>query len=311
MRQSGSNTLPLFRFVLTSLVVGCASDSYRYGNAGKTLDSHSVYAPATVAMGGPHPKLDRLEAALHYPPEKFREWFRRLFKPKDDDQDLRTDDRKRSEAVLAAQEYLMLNGLSDVRIEVREYNPELRWQAMMANPRVNGFWKYTTGTLEHVRYSLLPDRVFRNDSYSVYTHTLSINSTANEEALYAAAKAKYLQSRRYPGAFDAACYLPIVPLFRDSKIADDALSYARARSNWELEKELYPEIYRQIGSDAVSQATSLIPAAAVLPFYARPILSGVGGAVGGMTGQAVLKVREKEIEAAESGPDIELAPAIQ
>ncbi len=233
---------------------------------------------------------------VHYPPEKFREWFRRWFNPNNDNCDMRSVDEKRSEAVLAAQEYLILNDLSDVRIEVREYNPTRRWQAMKDNHRINGFWKYTTGTLDHIRYSLLPGRVFRDDAYSVYTHTLSINSTENEEALYAASKAKYMQSRRFPGAFDAACYLPVVPLYRDSKVANDALSYARARSNWELEKELYPEIYRQLGSDTVSQATSLIPAAAYLPFYARPILSRVGGAVGGLAGQAALKVRENEIE---------------
>jgi hypothetical protein len=205
----------------------------------------------------------------------------------------------------------MVNDLADVRIEVRDYNPAQRWQAMKDNQRIHGFWKYTTGTLDHIRCSLLPGRVFRNDAYSVYTHTLSINSSENEEALYAAAKAKYMQAKRFPGAFDAACYLPIVPLYRDSQVANDALSYARTRRDWELEKELYPEIYGQIGSDAVSQATSLIPAAAYLPFYAKPILSSIGGAVGGMTGQVALKVRENEIEASNQDANTSSPAAIQ
>ncbi len=84
--------------------------------------------------------------------------------------------------------------------------------------------------------------------------------------MYEAAEAKIIRNQKLPGTYAAAQYLPIVPLLHDVRVANDVLSYARVRQEWEFEKELTPSIYARFGADAVSQATSLVPGAAYMPF---------------------------------------------
>jgi len=190
----------------------------------------------------------------------------------------------------------MLNELPDVKIDVREYNPTEQWRRMRENQTIPGIWKYTAGTNQNAGSCIMPGRVFHQDSYNVFTNTLSINSIEPEKSLYASGTAKYMRSKENPGRFAAACHLPIVPLYRDYHVANEVLRYARVRQDWETERSLYPQIYSAFGSDLVSQATSLVPVAAYMPFYAKPILSLGGGIAGGVTGQVILKQREHALE---------------
>ena len=247
-----------------------------------------------VTLGGEHPRLDQLEKVVHYPAKKVKQWFGKKHETQPSDEEIR------QRAIALSQEYLILNQFDDVKIDVREYSPSEQWRRLRENQSIHPFWKYTTGTFQHVEYCLMPGRVFHRDSYNVFTNTLSINSTQPEQSLYASATAKYLRSKSRPGLFSTACHLPFVPLYRDYHVANDVLSYARFREDWETEKRLYPQIYRSFGGDLVSQGTSLVPGFAYLPFYVKPLLT-VGGNIGGnAAGQMVLKQREKELKAAES-----------
>ena len=229
-----------------------------------------------------------MERIVHYPVKKIKQWFGKD-KPSEP-----SDDVQRALALNYSQEYLALNHLQDVRIDIREYNPAEQWRRLKENDSISPFWKYTTGSLQHVEYCLMPGRVFHRDHYNVFTNTLSLNSTQPEQALYTAATAKYMRSKKYPGTFSTACYMPIVPLYRDYYVANDVLSYARFREDWATEKLLYPQIYGSFGGDLVSQATSLVPGLAYLPFYVKPVLNA-GGRIGGTaTGNMVLKRREME-----------------
>jgi hypothetical protein len=283
--------------LLLALSCGCASGSYRFGNPLRRAVAASMpetqageQTELTVAFGGEHPRLDRIERVVHYPAKKLRQWFGRNGEPKPNDQVLR------DQALVQSREYLLLNQLTDVKIDVREYNPAEQWKRLCENQTISPFWKYTTGTLQHVEYCVFPGRVLHRDNYNVFTNTLSINSTQPEQTLYAAAMAKYLHSKPNPGAFSTACYLPIVPLYRDYHAANDVLSYARFREDWKTEKLLYPQIYSSFGGDLVSQATSLVPGFAYLPFYVKPILTLGGRAGGRMTGNIVLRNRQKQQE---------------
>lgn len=191
-----------------------------------------------------------------------------------------------------AQEYLALHGLNEMYIDIRAHDPAEQWRRLRANREISGFWKYTGGTLQHLQYCLVPGRVLRRDSYNVFTNTLSINSIRPERTLYAAATAKYLCERDYPGAFATGCYFPVVPLFRDYHVGNDVLSYARYRQDWELEQRLYPHVYGNFGSELVSQGTSLFPQFAILPFYVRPMLSLGGRVVGKGAGAYVSQQRQ-------------------
>ncbi len=273
---------------------GCASSTYRFGSVAQPFVAAQP-SGFEVTVGGEHPQLDKLEQVVHYPSKKFRQWFGRQ-RDGETSEEL-TDEELRELALMKSEEFLSLNQMHDVKIDLREYSPREQWQRLCANDSIAPFWKYTTGTLQHVEYCLLPGRVFRRDRYNIFTNTLSLNSAEPEQSLYTAATAKYLRSRRYPGAFSTACYMPLVPLYRDCYVANDVLSYARFREDWEMERKLYPQIYGSFGGDLVSQATSLIPAFAYVPFYVKPALK-IGGRFGGnATGNWVLKQREKEIEA--------------
>lgn len=270
------------------VLAGCASPTYRYGPKISSGSPPGLDAVNPLTFGGDHPKLDRCERVVQYPIDKLRQWFTRRPACALSPEDLRR------ETLYKAQEFLVLNQLSDVCIDVREYDPAEQWRRLRQNDRIHPFWKYTAGSITHLQYAWLPGRVFHYDKYNPYTNTLSINSSMPSMAVYEAAEAKIIRDRRYQGAYLATCYLPVVPLLHDVRVANDVLSYARLRQEWELEKQLTPQIYAAIGSDLVSQATSLVPTASYFPFYYKPLLALGGRVAGKASGQAVLKEREME-----------------
>ncbi|MGN6546168.1 MAG: hypothetical protein ACTHK7_14030 [Aureliella sp.] len=274
--------------IALALGAGCASPTYHYGLKRPDRPQPDLAEVNPITFGGEHPRLDRCERVVQYPIETLKSWFRRRDVPPPDPAE------QRREAIYKAQEYLVLNELPDVQIDVREYDPAEQWQRLRANRRIHPAWKYTLGSISHLTYAWLPGRVFHYDSYNPYTNTLSINSTAPSMAVYEAAEAKIIRDRRRPGTYLAACYLPVFPLLNDVRVANDVLSYARVQQEWELEKELYPQIYSAFGRDLVAQATSVVPGTSYVPFYYKPLLLVGGRAAGNTTGHAVLKEREME-----------------
>jgi hypothetical protein len=267
---------------------GCIQKSYRYGISNQELLATLPQTPNLITVGGNHPRIDSIERTVQYPAKVFRKWFPSS-KPTEDPDSLRL------QAVQSATDYLDDNGLKGVYIDVREYNPREQWNRLQNNRSISPFWKYTGGTLNHIGYCVLPGRAFGRDSYNGFTNTLSINSIAPAQSLLEAGYVKKLYDQRYPGTYLTANWLPILPLFQDASVASDVLTYARIKQQWPLEKELLPQVYAQLGGDAVSQATSLIPGVAYMPFYFKPLLSGAGRAAGGVTGNAVAKRREKQL----------------
>lgn len=287
-----------------ALCLGCASNSYHFASNSPAVEYTVPADLNAITFGGEHPRLDQLESVVHYPAKKFRQWFGKQ------DQSKLSDNEKRHLGIYQSQRYLMQHGITNINIDVREYNPSEQWRRLVSNRDVAPVWKYTAGTLQHIEYCLLPGRVLHRDNYNLFTKTLSINSTQPEQSLYASATAKYLHSKKSPGAFATACHLPVVPLYRDYYVANDVLSYARHNQDWELEKQLYPQIYGSFGGDLVSQATSLVPAFAYVPFYVKPALS-IGGRIGGnMASSVAIRKRERELQATRIQPSGVSNPAI-
>jgi len=275
----------LLLFAVFFLSVGCIQKNYRYGISNEDLLSSLPRTPNLITVGGHHPRIDSIERTVQYPKKVFLKWFPRT-KPEE------APDALRLQAVQTATDYLDDNGLKGVYVDVREYNPREQWNRLKSNNRISPFWKYTGGTLYHVGYCVLPGRAFGMDSFNGFTNTLSINSTSTANALYHSGYVKKIYDQRYPGTYMAVNWLPVVPLFRDTSNASDVLTYARLKEDWPLEKELIPQVYAQLGGDAVSQSTSIIPGVGSLPFYFRPLVSGVGRAAGGVAGNAIAKQRD-------------------
>jgi hypothetical protein len=269
-------------------LTGCVAKTYKYGIAHDDLIATLPRTPNLITVGGHHPRIDSIENTVQYPAKKFRQWF----PPKEP---LKDPETLRLETVRSATDYLDENGLQGVYVDVREYNPSEQWSRLRNNQRINPFWKYTGGTLYHVGYCLLPGRALHADYYNGFTNTLSINSTSPSTSLLQSGYVKKLYDQRYPGTYMASNWLPILPLFRDSAVASDVLTYTRMKNNWPLEKELVPQVYAQLGGNTVSQATSLIPGVAYLPIYFQPLLTMAGSAAGETTGQVIVKRREKQM----------------
>ncbi len=100
---------------------------------GKTQRAEAALdAVNPLVFGGEHPKLDKLERTVQYPIEKIKQWIPRR-EPAEDPQELRRL------ATFKAQEFLVLNELPDVHIDVREYDPATQWQRLKENDRIHPF----------------------------------------------------------------------------------------------------------------------------------------------------------------------------
>ncbi len=94
-----------------------------------------------------------MERIVHYPAKKMKQWFKKS------DPAEPTEQQLRDEAIKQSVQYLALNGLSDVHIDCRQYNPREQWQRLRANESIAPFWRYTAGSLQHLEYCLMPGRV--------------------------------------------------------------------------------------------------------------------------------------------------------
>jgi hypothetical protein len=272
-----------------SSCVGCVQSTYRYGISNEHLVASLPQTPNVISVGGEHPNIDRLEKVVQYPRNVVRKWF-----PSKDPFEQLPIEERRQIAMTVASNYLDNNSLKGLFIDVREYDPGQQWQRLVDNNRVSPIWKYTLGSAYHLGYSILPGRAFGYDRYDPFTNTLSINSTRPSSALFTAGYVKKIYDQRYPGTYVAANFLPIMPLIRDTSIANDVLTYSHVQLEWRLKQELYPLVYGRLGGDVVSQATSLIPSMAYMPFYMSPLLTRAGRVTGRVAGTAIADLEEKK-----------------
>ena len=273
------------------LFASCVADSYRYGlqNSKLTTTPISHELKTEVLVGGDKPQLDRVESIVQTP----RKWVRQLFRrPELDESALQ---KQRTDAVQLASGFLAANGMDDVNIDVRMYDPKLQWQRMSENEDIAVVWRYTGGTASWLRYTLLPMRVFHTDHYDPYSNTLHLNSSRPFQALYESALAKEYQKQHKLGPVDVGkgTYammqnVPLVPIVHNFNAASDVLTFANANLDAESENILYPLVYSRLGTTAVSEALSVVNVAPNAPFYAAPLLRVGGGMTGRLAGKAAL-----------------------
>jgi len=264
---------------------GCVSNHYTYG-LGDKVARNTCDAPNPVFTGGEHPRLDRLEKFVQYPIKSLKERFRDPKKPVDDPLVLQ------QQTLETAQQYLMKNELQDVVIDIRQYDPKAQWARTKANPRIAPIWKYTGGALSVATYSIFPGRVFHSDSYNPFSNTLSINSSDPTWSLYQAGLAKDYRSKHWQGTYAVLQRVPVFPVVQHTKATSDVLTYARVHDMWDLERQLYPTAYANLGAATVMEGLAFVPFSAGLPFYVAPLAIITGGVVGGSSGYAVAKQQE-------------------
>lgn len=280
--RSGTWLLYLLAICLSG---GCVAGSYRYG-----LDRQGAAEPLsatsnslTVSFGEPPPHLAGLEEIVQWPRESIRKLSGRpVLTPE-------AEEAQRAEAVVQAEEYLLANGLDELFIDVRTYEPREQWQRLRANERLHPLVRYTGGSLSWLRYTLLPRTVFRSDHYDPFTNTLSLNSSDPARAILESARAKEFQRERWigRGGYALLQWLPLVPVLHESRAANDALTYSEHHLKGRWQEELYPLAYARVGSTAVSEALSVVSLSPGAPLLTRPLLIGSGNLTGRSIGRLV------------------------
>ena len=268
----------LLWLVMACLSSGCISGNYRYGLT-RNGSAEPVGASANklnISFGEPPAHLARVEKVVQFPRDTIRKLRGR---PQLEPDALLA---RRSEAVDHAEEFLLANGLDELYIDVRTYDPREQWQRLRRNERVSPLLRYTSGSLSWLRYTLLPRTVFRSDHFDPFTNTLSLNSDDPARAIIESARAKEFQRERPigPGAYATLQFVPLVPLIHETRAASDALSYSQHHLEGHLLDQLYPLAYARIGSAAVSETLSVVTLSPGTPFLVQPLLIGSGNLTG-------------------------------
>lgn len=277
--------------LLLLVATGCGTRQYRYGVRANSqlVPLNSVAANGNpVSFGGTHRTIDKIERIVQIPRQAYRKLLNR---PNVTPAEL--ESRLHQSAGLA-QNYLSANGLGGINIDVRRYEPGIQWQRLKANDNISPIWKYTGGTISHLRYTLVPKRALRWNSYNVFTNTIHLNSATSVDSVYYAAEAKQHHQQRLPGVYAMAQYIPIVPLLHSSVVANDAIGYSKSTQDWELERELTPASYSKVARVAVIQAISL-GAFSNTVFPEVALLRWAGSEAGYAAGKAVAREREKSV----------------
>jgi hypothetical protein len=136
--------------------------------------------------------------------------------------------------------------------------------------------------------------VLRSDHYDPYANTLSLNSDRPARSLYSAAEAKQYRKQRLTGTYAILQNVPVLPIAHHVTTTNDVLSYAEVTEQSQLQRELYPEAYSQIGRATVSEVLSVSPLAAGAPFYTAPMMQVAGRMVGRISGEAAASYQTEE-----------------
>jgi len=275
--------------LLASLIassLGCARDQYLYGTKTNGLYQQiPVVGQASnpISVGGHHPRIDKIEQVVQAP----RKFFRQNRSAQH--QHAIPPELTEQQAVMTAEKFLVENGLPDVNIDVRRYEPAEQWQRLKQNDLVAPFWKYTFGTLDVLGYTLLPRRALRSDVYSPYTNTLSLNSQNPTRALYQSARVKEYRKHHWLGTYSALQRAPFADLTHHIGAASDALTYAQINHWSEMTDELYPRAYSEVATAVISDLLFFSDIFVPLPSDVAPVASPIAKIVGGTGGRMVGK----------------------
>lgn len=255
---------------------GCASKGgYRFGRFHPEEPEGIAPGPVVVQEGKPNKTLDRLGWLAGLPERIF------TLNPK------ASNHKVSPETLEKLQTYLEENDITDVEVAVNDYDPKGQWQRLRENDRISPFWKYSAGSLTWLGYTLMPYRVFGGDAYNPFTNSLNITSDVPALVLAEAAYAKDIHGQARPGAYATISELPVLSLVRHGRATSDVLGYARARNDWEGEKEAYHVLYPQVGSTTFGPAAHFVP-------VVGPLMA-VGGALAGhATGRTMTAILEPQ-----------------
>ena len=176
----------------------------------------------------------------------------------------------------AVVQYLSQNGLRSTLVRSNQYDPIGEWQRLAANKRMAAPLRYTFGTYDWLKYTILPGRLIGGDWYNPFTDTVHLYSDIPTIGLAKAAYAKDVHSRSDPASYAASQDLPIFGLYHEALANREVLRFTRSRGDTaavtEAERILYPDLAGAIGA----QTLGFLP-------YGSVVGRGAGAVVGHAT----------------------------
>ncbi len=176
--------------------------------------------------------------------------------------------------------YMERNHLHDTKVRVNQYDPIGEWKRLASNKKVGPGWRLTLGTLHTLGYTILPGRIFGNDSYNPYTDTVNIYSDIPALALEQAAFAKDVRQRSYPGTYAAVQELPVVGLWHEHRNKQDVYNYYGFYGEASDQREARHILEPQFGSEIGQQIDGVLG-----PAGGPPLFQLTGAAVGHVVGR--------------------------
>jgi hypothetical protein len=257
---------------LMALAFGCVLLTGCQAISGSRASSHSWSyrdreTGILVERGRPNAVIDGLGCVVGAP-TKLALW------------DCRADNHevsRQTEGVLLR--YLSRNQLNDSMVRINQYDPCGEWMRLTSNKRLCPGWRYTAGVVNHLKYTLLPGRVFGGDWYNPFTDTTHVYSDIPPLVISRAAYAKDVRSRDHPGAYAASQLLPIIRMVHETLARKEALAYSERFSSDVNPSEAHRILSPDYGSSWGAQLASFLPFGAQLGRLA-------GAAVGHATNYA-------------------------
>lgn len=140
-------------------------------------------------------------------------------------------------------QYLQDQQLNSVLVRVNQYDPLGELKRTFVNRDIRPAWKFSVGSYNWLKYTLLPGRIMGGDWYNPYSQTLNMYSDVAPLAISRAAYAQDIQSRANPGAYAAISEIPGLGLRHETvatQLAIDWYSNKRPEQLAAAKDVLYP-----------------------------------------------------------------------
>jgi hypothetical protein len=156
-------------------------------------------------------------------------------------------------------DYLEGHDLSDVMVRVNQYDPFGEWKRLATNDQIAAGWRFTGGTIETLKYTMLPGRLFGQDWYNPFTNSLHMYSDIPPLALAEAAYAKDVQQRQHPGGYATGQILPILNMWHHTIATQEVLRHLDSHGTDDERAEAYRILYPSYGGNWGASIGSFLP----------------------------------------------------